>query len=140
MTRTSNKMSLDSAKCQGYSFYRFWVIKVKPRGGNITSSHPPNQIRVKGYLAKHEHVTRHEFSYLINCDTLLQNATDIITKCDSYFITKCVRFFITNIATVLLQNATVITKCDVYYKLRQYNRLCNKIASHSIDWFPCKEY
>ena len=23
-------------------------------------------------------------------------------------------------ATILLQNATVITKCDVYYKLRQY--------------------
>ena len=35
------------------------------------------------------------------------------------FISKCVRFFIEN-ATVLLQNATVITKCDVYYKLRQY--------------------
>ena len=26
-------------------------------------------------------------------------------------------------ATILLQTATVITKCDVYYKLRQYSRL-----------------
>ena len=44
-------------------------------------------------------------SYLILCDSLLQNATDIITKCDSYFITKC---------------DSSLTKCDVYYKLRQY--------------------
>ena len=51
-------------------------------------------------------------SYLIHCDSLLQNATDIITKCDSYFITKCDRS--------LLQYGTVITKCDVYFKLPQY--------------------
>ena len=64
---------------------------------------------------------------MINYDTLLQNATDIITKCDSYFITKCDRSLLQNAsgfllqnATILLQNATVITKCDVYYKLRQY--------------------
>ena len=31
----SNRMLLNAAKCQGYSFYRFWVIKGKPtwRGG-----------------------------------------------------------------------------------------------------------
>ena len=72
-------------------------------------------------------------SYLIHYDTLLQNATDIITKCDSYFITKCDRgllqsasgFLLQN-ATVLLQNAMVITycddyitKCDSYYKMRR---------------------
>ena len=34
-------------------------------------------------------------------DILLQNATDIITKCDSYFIAKCDDF---------------ITKCNTYYK------------------------
>ena len=28
-------------------------------------------------------------SYLVHYDTLLQSATDIVTKCDSYFITKC---------------------------------------------------
>ena len=69
---------------------------------------------------------------MIYYDTLLQNATDVITKCDSYFITKCDRillqnasgFFITNV-TILLQIATVITKCDdfitkcdSYYKMR----------------------
>ena len=44
-TNASNKMLLNAAKCQGYGFYRFWVIKGKPtkgamrdwgRGGKIT--------------------------------------------------------------------------------------------------------
>ena len=26
-------MLLNAAKCQGYSFYRFWVINGKPTGG-----------------------------------------------------------------------------------------------------------
>ena len=70
---------------------------------------------------------------MIHCDTLLENATSIITKCDSYFITKCDRSLLQNAsgfliqnATVLLQNATVITKCDdfitkyrSYYKMRR---------------------
>ena len=40
-TNVSNKMLLNAAKCQGYSFYCFWVIKGIPtgRGGKIT--HPP---------------------------------------------------------------------------------------------------
>ena len=74
-------------------------------------------------------------SYLIRYDSLLQNAADVITKCDSYFIPKCDRSLLQNAsgfllqkatvllqnAAILLQNATVITKCDVYCKLRQYN-------------------
>ena len=66
-------------------------------------------------------------SYLIHYDSLLQNASDFITKCDSYVITKCDRSLFQNAsglllqnATILLQNATVITKCDVHYKLQQY--------------------
>ena len=69
--------------------------------------------------------------YFIRHDSLLQNATDIITKCDSYFITKCNRSLLQNAsgfllqnATVLLQNATVVTDCDnfitkydSYYKM-----------------------
>ena len=64
-------------------------------------------------------------SYLIRYGSLLQNATDIITKCDSKFITKCDKSLLQNVsgfllqnATILLQNATVITKCDSYYKMR----------------------
>ena len=69
-------------------------------------------------------------SYLIRYDSLLQNTTDLITKCGNYFITKYDRNLLQNAlgfllqsATVLLQNATVIAKCDVYYKLWQYNCL-----------------
>ena len=77
------------------------------------------QRRVKEHSALHEHGTRHKVSYLIHYDSLLQNATDIITKCDSYFVTKCDRsllqnasYFLLKDATILLQNATVITNCD----------------------------
>ena len=66
-------------------------------------------------------------SCLIHYGSSLQNTIDIITKCDSYFITKCDRSLLQNASgvllqneTVLLQKVTIITKCDVYYKLRQY--------------------
>ena len=72
-------------------------------------------------------------SDLIHYDSFLQNATDAITKCDSYFVTKRDRSLLQNAsgfllqnATVLLQNATVITKCDdfitksdSYYKMQR---------------------
>ena len=65
-------------------------------------------------------------SYLIHYDSLLQYATDIITKCDSYFITKCHRNLLQNASGFVLQNATVITNCDdfiikcnSYYKMRR---------------------
>lgn len=61
-------------------------------------------------------------SYLVRYDTLLQNVKYIMTKCGNYFITKCSEF---------LQNATVITKCDVYYKLPCYKRL-RKYTQHTI--------
>ena len=50
-------------------------------------------------------------SDLIPYDSLLQNATDVITKCDSYFITKRDRSLLQNALGFFLQNATVITKC-----------------------------
>ena len=63
--------------------------------------------------------------YLVYYDTLLQNETDIITKCDSYFITKCDKSLLQHASehflrntTVLLQNVTVIKKCGAYYKIR----------------------
>ena len=43
---------------------------------------------------------------MIRYGTLLQNAADIITKCDSYFITKCDKS--------LLQNATFIKIATVH--------------------------
>ena len=90
-------MLLDSAKCQGYRFYRFCFIKPKQLGIKITPPPPPTYPPRLG-LRDIQHVTRHEVSCLINYNTLFQNATDIITKCDPTF----------------LQNAP-----EVYYKMRQ---------------------
>ena len=46
-----NKMLLNAAKYQGYSFYRFWVLKGEPKGGGGTKLPPfPTQIRVKNQL------------------------------------------------------------------------------------------
>ena len=33
VTNVSNEMLLNAIKSQGYSFYSFWFIKVKPTGG-----------------------------------------------------------------------------------------------------------
>ena len=74
---------------------------------------------------------------MIHYDTLLLNAADIITKCDSYFIARCDKSLLQNVSdfllqnatvllqntTILLQNAGIITKSDVYYKFRQYDVL-----------------
>ena len=68
------------------------------------------------------------FHILIHYDSLLQNATDIITKCDRSLLQNVSGFLLQN-ATVLLQNATVIAKCDVHYKLQQY-RLPPKIIKY----------
>ena len=65
---------------------------------------------------------------MVHYDTLLQNATEIITKCELYFIAKydknllqnALTFLLQNVTT-LLQNATVFTEFDVYYKMRRYN-------------------
>ena len=44
-TGAFNKMLLNAAKCQGHSFYRFFVIKGKPTRG--VQLHPAIQIMVK---------------------------------------------------------------------------------------------
>ena len=51
-------------------------------------------------------------------DTLQQNVRNIITKCDSYFITKCGSFF---------------TKCDVYYKIVSVHWLDGQTSEWNIN-------
>ena len=38
----SNRMLLNASKFQGYSFYRFWVIKGEPTGGGDKITPPPH--------------------------------------------------------------------------------------------------
>ena len=57
---------------------------------------------------------------------LLQNATEVSHKMCRVFYYKMRQFYykmrqLLQIAAILLQNATVIAKCDVYYKMRHYN-------------------
>ena len=47
-----------------------------------------------------------------NYDILLQNETDIITKCDCYFITKCDKTLLRN-AAVVRKGDDFITTCDI---------------------------
>ena len=61
--------------------------------------------------------------FSIHYDSLLQNARDIVSKCNSYFITKCVRSLLQK------QNATIDTKCAAYCKLRWYNHLLIRLNS-----------
>ena len=52
-TDVSNGMLLNAAKCQGYPFYRFWVLKGKPTGmgGEITAPPtPPPPLRLSTYI------------------------------------------------------------------------------------------
>ena len=84
--------------------------------------------------------------YLVHHDTLLQNATDIIIKYDSYFITNydksllqnAPKFFITK-CDIFLQNTQVITKCvnliskrGSYYKTW---RLLQNVSVHTFFHF-----
>ena len=57
----------------------------------------------------------------------------VVTNCDSFFVTKCDTVYyklrqVLQSAMYLLQIATGITKCDDYYKLRQYK--CQKSDKH----------
>ena len=63
---------------------------------------------------------------------LLQNAREVYYKMCQVFYYKMRQLL--QIATTLLQNATVITKCDVYYKLRQYSRYQFKVARNIYDY------
>ena len=86
--------------------------------------------------------------YLVHYDTLLQNAIDIIAKCDSYFFTKYDKSLLQNASdlllqkeTVSLQNVAVITKCDDFItKCKSYKipRLLQKcVGTTSAQEIAC---
>ena len=71
--------------------------------------------------------------YLIRYDSLLQNATISLLQNATKIYYKMRQVFyymrqLLQIGKTLLQNATIITKCNAYYKLRQY-----KAPSYMLD-------
>ena len=58
----SNKILRNAAKCQGYSFYHFWVIKEKPIG-EIKLPHPPHRLGLINLQAGYYFFYFNEFSY-----------------------------------------------------------------------------
>ena len=44
-------MLLNAAKCQGYGFYCFWVIKGKPIGGDKTNPTPRLGLMIRIFRA-----------------------------------------------------------------------------------------
>ena len=74
------------------------------------------------------------FSYLIHYDSLLQNATAILLQnvTEVYYKMRQIFYYkmrqlyykmqqLLQVVITLLQHATVITKCEFFHKLRQYN-------------------
>ena len=71
---------------------------------------------------------------ITSCDSLVYYKVrwTVITNCDTFFITKCDMVYyklqqVLQSAMDLLQILTGITKCDDYYKLRQYTRTISVI-------------
>ena len=108
-------MLLNSAKCQGYSFYCFWVIKGKPKGG-ILLLHPPRlglkdiQRSMSMLLDTRFHIWLIMTLHYKMRQILLQNAAAILLQNASGFLLQTATVLL-QIVTVLLQNAT-FTNCD----------------------------
>ena len=49
-TNISNEMLLNASKCQGYSFYRFWIIKGEPTCAGKITPLPPPRLELKCWL------------------------------------------------------------------------------------------
>ena len=126
----------------------FWSM----RSGRVTKIPPPSPPLPKGEGIRdigHSITIANLFlginsvtvSYFIHCDSLLQNASDIITKCDSYFITKFDRSLLQN-ATVTTKCDGFVTKCEVYYKLRQYTvkQYLPLMINYKLSLSPFKSY
>ena len=61
-------------------------------------------------------------SNLVRYDTILQNAiVDIVTKFDSYLITKCDKCVLQNASFIFVTKFdSFITECENYYKMRKF--------------------
>ena len=82
------------------------------------------------------------FKFITKCDKCYYKVRQLffITKCDSFFITKCDKCYykvrqVLQSVTILLQSATGITKCDDYYKVRQYSGLSSQLHLLAVGFY-----
>ena len=64
-TSVSNKMLLNPAKCQGYSFYRFWVTTGKPTGGGGKIIPPRTRLALRDFAERICRYFKSDFSIII---------------------------------------------------------------------------
>ena len=97
---------------------------------------PPRWQKYHSYYLNFDEVSWITLKSITKCDGIITNYDSlvyykmrwtVVTNCDRFFITKCDTVYyklrrVLQSAKNLLQIATGITKCDDYYKLRQYRR------------------
>ena len=89
-----------------------------------TVIHPPVRKRAKEHWTQHEHRNRslyykmRQAFFQNGTAILLQNATKVYYKMRQVFYYKMRKLL--QKASISLQNETVTTKCDVYYKISRY--------------------
>ena len=90
-TNVSNKMLLNIAKCQGYSFYRFWAIKEKPTGREENWRwFLNNQTLLKQNLQAINQLLELLFIWYIASE----NLSDLLKRHDSFSKNFCVYFLL----------------------------------------------
>ena len=73
-------------------------------------------------------------SYLILYDIALQKATAILLQKKTNICEKILHRFSLQNVKILLQNPTVITKCDAYSQMRLYSVLLNQLQGKPITY------
>ena len=107
---------------QTVSSGQFYTLPLRKKGWGIGYGMSIMALGMPKHWAWHEHGAKHKeiyfqestvvtVSFWVHFDTLLQNATDFITKGVRLYVAKCDKSLLHIIVSILLQNATVITNC-----------------------------
>ena len=90
-TNVSNRMLLNVAKFQGYSFYRFWVIKGKPTGGGV-KSHFSGIIRFSSRSRLNWNTSKEKVTVHVSISTIDFFRFSSVQQC--YSIEEALKYFL----------------------------------------------